>query len=146
MAQITKSSIHIDADPGTVLDVIAELEVYPEWAKDIKHVKVLVEDEGWADQAEFRLDAGVIKDTYVLDYVWDVEEDGTGVVSWTLMRASMLSVMDGSYTLTHDGEGTNVQYHLTVDTKVPMLGAVKRMAERGIVDSALKNLKRRVEG
>ena len=87
MADRTESSIDIAASPGEVLDVIADFESYPEWATEVKKVTVLTEEgDGWADQVEFTLDAGAIKDTYVLDYDWDVTKNGTGVVSWTLVR------------------------------------------------------------
>src|SRR5680860_1537041 len=98
-----------------------------------------------ADQVEFTLDAGAIKDTYVLEYDWDVAEDGTGVVSWTLVSAQVLKAMNGSYTLEASGTDTLVTYRLSVDVKIPMLGMLKRKAERVIIDTALKALKKRVE-
>jgi ribosome-associated toxin RatA of RatAB toxin-antitoxin module len=147
MADRTESSIVIDASPGDVLDVIADFESYPEWAGDVKQVRVLSEEgDGWADQVEFTLDAGAIKDTYVLDYDWDVVEDGTGVVSWALISATVLKTMNGSYTLAAEGDRTRVTYRLTVDVKIPMIGLLKRKAEKVIVDTALKGLKKRVEG
>jgi hypothetical protein len=36
-------------------------------------------------------------------------------------------------------------YRLAVDVKIPMLGMIKRKAEKVIVDTALKGLKERVE-
>ena len=147
MADRTESSIVIDASPGDVLDVIADFEAYPDWAGDVKQVRVLAEEgDGWADQVEFTLDAGAIKDTYVLDYDWDVVEDGTGVVTWTLVSATVLKTMNGSYTLAAEGDRTRVTYRLTVDVKIPMIGLLKRKAEKVIVDTALKGLKKRVEG
>ncbi len=147
MADSTESSIRINAEPNTVLDVIADLASYPQWATQVKAVTVLEEDDGgWPDQAEFHLDAGPIKDTYVLEYTWDVDEDGTGVISWTLVRANLLTVMDGSYTLRADAAATTVTYRLAVDIKLPLLGMVKRTAERVLVDTALKELKKRIEG
>jgi carbon monoxide dehydrogenase subunit G len=146
MAERTESSIDIDATPGAVLDVIADFDSYPSWAGEVKKVAVLSEDgDGWADQVEFTLDAGAIKDTYVLDYDWDVSEDGTGVVSWSLVSAQVLKAMNGSYTLRGDGDGTTVTYRLAVDVKIPMLGMLKRKAEKVIIDTALKELKKRVE-
>ena len=69
MADRTQSSIEIAAEPGDVLDVIADFERYPEWAHEVKSATLLTEDgDGWADQVEFRLDAGAIKDHYVLEY------------------------------------------------------------------------------
>ena len=88
---------------------------------------------------------GAIKDTYTLDYAWDIDETGVGVASWTLVSATMLKAMDGSYTLAAHGDGTEVTYELTVDVKVPMLGMLKRKAEKVIVDTALRDLKKRAE-
>ena len=148
MADRTESSIEISAPPGGVLDVIADFESYPQWATEVKKVQVLTEEgDGWADQVQFTLDAGAIKDTYVLDYEWDVHDDGTGVVSWTLVEASVLKAMNGSYTLAAKGDDeTTVTYRLAVDVKIPMLGMLKRKAEKVIIDTALKSLKKRVEG
>jgi len=38
-----------------------------------------------------------------------------------------------------------VTYNLTVDLTIPMLGMLKRKAEKVIMDTALKELKKRVE-
>jgi ribosome-associated toxin RatA of RatAB toxin-antitoxin module len=146
MADRTESTIVIDASPAEVLDVIADFEAYPDWAGEVKQVAVLTEEgDGWADQVEFTLDAGAIKDTYVLDYDWNVVEDGTGVVSWTLVSATVLRSLDGSYTIAADGERTKLTYRLAVDIKIPMLGLLKRKAEKVIIDTALSGLKKRVE-
>ncbi|MEO8827894.1 SRPBCC family protein [Lapillicoccus sp.] len=146
MADRTESSISIAAAPGAVLDVIADFSDYPKWAGEVKAVTVLSEEgDGWPDQVQFTLDAGVIKDTYVLDYEWDLADDGTGVVSWSLVKATVLKAMNGSYTLGSTGDGTTVTYRLAVDLTIPMLGMLKRKAEKVIVDTALKELKKRVE-
>ncbi|CCH73007.1 Cyclase/dehydrase [Nostocoides australiense Ben110] len=146
MADSTESSIIIEADPGAVIDVIADLEAYPEWAGEMKATEILAEDgDGWPDRVRITLDAGVIKDTYTLDYDWDIAEDGTGSVSWTLVEASVLKAMDGTYTLNAIDEGTRVDYELMVDLKIPVLGMLKRKAEKVIIETALKELKKRVE-
>ena len=147
MADRTESSIDIAATPGEVLDVIADFDSYPQWATEVKKVEVLTEEgDGWADRVQFTLDAGAIKDTYVLDYEWDVRENGTGVVSWQLVEATVLKAMNGSYTLAAKGrDETTVTYRLAVDVKIPMLGVLKRKAEKVIIGTALKELKKRVE-
>ncbi len=147
MADRTESSIVIEAPPGAVLDVIADFPSYPKWATEVKRTTVLSEEgDGWADQVEFVLDAGVIKDTYTLDYAWEVTKSGTGVVSWSLVKATVLKAMNGSYTLSKEGKATKVTYRLAVDLNIPMLGLLKRKAEKVVVDTALKELKKRVEG
>ncbi len=124
--------------------VIADFPAYPEWAGQVKKAEVLETGaDGRAARVRFVLDAGVISDEYVLGYDWD---DDAGV-SWRMVDAGrMLSGLTGSYRLTEDGGGTEVTYDLAVDLKVPMIGMIKRKAEKVIVDTALKGLKRRVEG
>ncbi len=144
MADQTESSIVINASPAAVMAVIADLPAYPEWSDGIKEVVVLTafEDDNRPADARFRLDSGVIKDVYELEYDWD----GDRRVTWTLTKGDMLTAMDGVYELADNGDGTTtVQYRLSVDVKIPMIGMIKRKAEKVIVDTALKGLKKRVE-
>lgn len=99
MADSTQSSIEIAASPGEVLDVVADFEQYPTWAKQVTSCTVVSEDgDGWADRVRFVLDAGAIKDRYVLEYDWDIDEDGVGSVSWSLVESDA-KAMNGTYTL-----------------------------------------------
>lgn len=144
MAEQTESSIVIDASPAAIMAVIADLPAYPEWSDGITKVVVLsvFEDDNRPADAHFSLSSGAIKDDYDLEYDWD----GDAKVSWTLTNGDMLTAMDGSYELTDNGDGsTTVNYRLAVDIKIPMIGMIKRKAERVIVDTALKGLKKRVE-
>ena len=89
----------------------------------------------------FVLDAGAVKDDYVLDYTWD----GDRRVDWTLVQGQMQKRQDGSYSLAESGGATTVTYSITIDLSIPMLGLIKRKAEKVILDTALKELKKRVE-
>lgn len=149
MADRTESSIVVDASPADVLAVIADFESYPQWTGAVKNASVLqTGPAGRARRVRFELDAGAIKDTYTLDYRWDVDPSSTGTVGWTLIEAEqVLKALDGSYTLDGPATGpTTVTYQLAVDVRVPMLGMLKRKAEKGIISTALKELKKRVEG
>ncbi|WP_168581314.1 SRPBCC family protein [Gephyromycinifex aptenodytis] len=147
MAERTESKIRIEAPPNDVLDVIADVESYPEWTKDMSQVRVLsLDEQDWPVEVEFTVAAGVISDTYVLRYVWDVQDDGTGTCSWTLKQARTLKAMDGAYVLSADGEATAVSYELGVELAVPLPGMMRRKAEKSIVSTALAGLKKRVEG
>ena len=57
----------------------------------------------------------------------------------------MLKALDGAYQLTAEGTGTQVRYSLGVDLRIPMLGMLRRKAEKAIIDAALNELKKRVE-
>jgi len=58
----------------------------------------------------------------------------------------ILKAMDGAYRLAARGTGTAVTYELSVEVKMPMLGMLRRKAEKTIIDTALKELKKRAEG
>ncbi|WP_267241185.1 SRPBCC family protein [Streptomyces sp. PR69] len=144
MAEHTSSSIEIAAAPADVMAVISDFARYPEWTGEVKQAEVLaVDDQGRADQVRLVLDAGAIKDDHTLAYTWHSPNQ----VSWTLVKSQMLRAIDGSYTLAPIGAGdrTEVTYQLTVDVKIPMLGMIKRKAEKVIIDRALDGLKQRVE-
>jgi ribosome-associated toxin RatA of RatAB toxin-antitoxin module len=123
--------------------VIADLASYPDWVNGIQEVEVLTEyEDGRPAEARFVLDSGAIKDRYTLEYTWD----GDDSVSWRLVAGDLLTAMDGEYRLSGSGATTEVAYLLAVDLKIPMIGLIKRKAEKVIVDTALKGLKARVEG
>ena len=147
MADSTQSSIVVAAPPEDVLDVIADFESYPQWTGAVREVEILEADQdGWADQVRYTLDAGAIRDTYTLAYTWDLYEDGTGTVSWNLVEGQVLKAMDGSYELVAVEGGTEVTYTLAVEVKMPMIGMLRRRAEKTIIDTALNELRKRVEG
>ncbi len=142
MAEQTTSTIVVNATPKDIMTVIADFAAYPEWADSMRETEVLSTDEaGRPKQVRFKVDAGAISDEYTLDYTWSRNE-----VTWTLVRAKMVKGMDGAYVLRDLGaEGTEVTYRLAVDVAIPMIGMLKRKAEKVIIDTALKGLKKRVE-
>lgn len=135
-------SITIDAGPSEVMAVIADFPNYPEWTGSVKKAEVVeLGPGGRARRVAFTLDAGIVRDEYELSYIWDGDEK----VEWDLTEGQMMRAQHGSYTLRPDGEGTHVTYSLSVDLIIPMLGLLKRKAERVVMDTALKELKKRVE-
>ncbi|BBZ76478.1 cyclase [Mycolicibacterium anyangense] len=144
MADKTAQTIYIDADPRTVMDVIADIGSYPQWVSEYKETEVLEADEqGYPLTARLHLDAAVLRDTMVLAYVWPADRTS---VRWSLVSSTLLKALDGAYILRPKGSGTEVTYELAVDLMIPMIGLLKRKAERRLTDTALKDLKKRVEG
>lgn len=143
MAEQTTSNIVVQADPAEIMNVIADFDAYPEWAQGVHRAEVVKPGaNGRAKEVFFELDAGPIKDEYTLGYDWN----GDRSVSWHLVDGKMLRGMDGTYLLENRGDGsTEVTYELAVDISIPMIGMLKRKAEKVIIDTALKGLKRRVE-
>lgn len=143
MAEQTTSSILIDADPATIMAVIADFDAYPSWVQGVKVADIVVPGDGdRPKQVYFELDTAPIRDQYTLGYDWY----GDDSVTWRLVEGRMLKAMDGTYQLDGRGSGsTEVTYRLAVDIAIPMIGMLKRKAEKVIIDNALKGLKRRVE-
>jgi uncharacterized membrane protein len=143
MSDQSTQSIVIDAPAADVMAVIADFDAYPQWVSAAKQVEVVEPgDDGRARRVHFVIDAGPVKDDYLLDYTWD----GDRKVSWTLVKGQMMKRQEGSYTLAENGDSTEVTYSITIDLSIPMLGMIKRKAEKVILDTALKELKKRVEG
>jgi hypothetical protein len=148
MADRTSSSITVAAGRATVMGVIADFAAYPDWAAGVRSAEVVEPGSGaGGDQTRprrvrFGLDAGIIRDSYVLAYDWD----GDAAVRWQLSEpGSMVTEMSGAYVLSDVGPGTHVSYELAVGTRLPMIGMMKRRAEKTIIDTALKGLKARAE-
>ncbi|MQA09416.1 MAG: cyclase [Pseudonocardiaceae bacterium] len=146
MADESTQSIVVNAPPERIMAVIANFDEYPEWANAVKQVEVLSEETVGevtrAKQVRLTLDAGPVKDVYTLEYDW--APDGL-MVSWHLVKGQMQKAQEGSYRLEPEGEQTTVTYTLAVQLAIPMIGLLRRKAEKVIMDIALKDLKRRVE-
>lgn len=142
MADKTSSTMTIDAPRRAIMAVIADFAAYPQWASGVRTAQSLTTGpDGRAERVRFTIDAGVIKDSYVLSYDWD----GDHAVRWQLAeRGASVSEMTGAYLLEESQNATKVTYELTVGLAIPMLGMLKRRAEKTIIDTALKGLRNRV--
>jgi len=86
----------------------------------------------------------VVQDEYTL--VYEYAED-LSRIQWRLAGPSKIQkAQDGSYDIEENPDGTStVTYTLAVELSIGMLGMFKRKAEKMIMDSALRDLKRQVE-
>jgi ribosome-associated toxin RatA of RatAB toxin-antitoxin module len=148
MTDRSTQSIVINAAPESIMDVIADFTGYPQWASAVKKADMIIPGAGdRAERVRFTMDAGLLKDVYVLDYVWSA--DGL-TVAWELIEGQLQKAQHGSYVLeplasAAAATSTKVTYSLAVDLAIPLIGMIKRRAEKVIMDTALKGLKRRVE-
>jgi ribosome-associated toxin RatA of RatAB toxin-antitoxin module len=142
MADQTSSTILVSAPPERVMGVISDFGAYPQWAQGVQVAEVRdTFPDGRAKDVYFEIEANPIKDAYTLTYDWH----GTDSVDWTLVSGKMLKKLDGSYLLRPAAEGTEVTYRLSAELGIPMIGMLRRKAEKVIIDTALKGLKQRVE-
>jgi polyketide cyclase/dehydrase/lipid transport protein len=145
MAETSTQSILIAAPRARIAEVICDFPRYPEWVSAVKRTEVLEEyEDGYASQVRFALDAGVLQDEYILAY--EYAED-ISRIEWHLAAPSRIQKAQiGSYDIEENPDGSStVTYTLSVELSIGMLGMFKRKAEKMIMDTALRELKRRVE-
>jgi ribosome-associated toxin RatA of RatAB toxin-antitoxin module len=142
MAEGTFSTLEIDATPEELYDVAADVAAYPEWASGVKEVDVLeVDGDGRVDRARFVLEGFVKEIEYVLRY----NHDRPNLLSWVAEESDDLEMLEGSYQFGPTDEGaTEVVYSLTVEPNFIIPGFIKRQAEKQIVSTALRGLRKRV--
>jgi ribosome-associated toxin RatA of RatAB toxin-antitoxin module len=125
------------------MGTIADVEAYPQWISGLDGAEAHgLDDDGRPLSATFHGNLGLVKDSYTVDYDWSDTE-----VSWWLTKGEAIKDLHGTYTCTDQGDGTTlVEYRLDVELAIPVVSMLRRRGEKMIVDSALKGLKRRVEG
>ena len=144
MADATSSSITIAAPPERVMAVIADFAAYPEWAEQINTVEVL------APGADGPRRAGALHDgrrarsrTRTRWTTRGRPTAGRSAGPWSRGRSRRRRT--ARTRLAGRADSTTVTYSLAVDLNIPMIGMLRRKAEKVIIDTALKGLKRRVE-
>jgi uncharacterized membrane protein len=140
----TVQRIEVSADPQHIYEIALDLEAYPDWISGMKEVEIVEEDEfGRPVRVDFRADAMIKEISYTLLYSYEMENG----FSWTAEPGSDIKAMDGSYEFNELEDGsTEVLYALRVDTAFSVPGFLRRQAEKQIVSSALRGLKKRAEG
>lgn len=141
MPEGTFSTLEIDAPPEALYDVAADVASYPEWAIGVKEVEVLELDEsGRVNRARFVLEGFVKEIEYILEYT----HDRPNVLSWVAEASDDLKMLEGSYQFTSLDDATEVVYSLAVEPNFTVPGFLRRQAERQIVNTALRGLRKRV--
>lgn len=140
MAITQTRDVTIEATPEEIMDVLVDLESLTEWSPNHQKVEVLERDErGRPTKSRQVVKVVGVSDDQVLDYT--IEDDG---VSWTLVSSKQQRAQEGRYTLTPNGNATDVHFELTVDPVVPLPGFLVKKGANGLMDTATKGLRKRV--
>jgi hypothetical protein len=145
VADHANESMTIKADPATIMSVIADFPTYPDWAGPVRRIEVLEDGNdatgGRAKQVRFHVEIMGLTDVYTNEYAWD----GDHRVDWTMIQGRSQKSQVGTYELTPVGDMTNVTYDLTVEIAIPVPGLIRRRIQAKVVDTALRDLKKRCE-
>lgn len=142
MAHQGTSTIHIAASPEELMAIVSDLEAYPEWLTDVKHVEVLShDDDGLPTASTMLVDVTIREVRYTLDYEYeDVER-----MSWVSRPGGDIKHIEGSYEFEPDDDGTMVTYTLAIEPGFPVPGFLLKRAAKHITGQALDGLKHRAE-
>lgn len=143
MIEGTVERVEVSAEPQHVFEVALDLESYVEWAGGVKSVKVTSEDEyGRPTTADFVVDAMIKEISYTLEYDYGYDNG----FAWAAIPNDDLKSLEGRYEFnTLDDGGCEVVYALKVDPAFTVPGFLRRQAEKQIVGTALRGLKKRAE-
>jgi len=140
MAITEARDVTIEASPDEIMNVLVDLESLTEWSSAHQKVEVLERDEeGHPTKSRQVVKIVGVSDEQVLDYT--VHDDG---VSWTLVSSKQQRAQEGRYTLTPNGDKTDVRFELTVDPAVPLPGFLIKKGAKGLMDTATDGLRKRV--
>jgi len=139
----TVQRVEVSAEPQHVYEVALDLEAYPEWAGGIKSVTITAQDDhGRPAKADFVVDGMVKEIAYTLVYDYD-QDNG---FAWEAIPNADIRSLKGQYEFNALGDGEcEVVYALKVDPAFTVPGFLRRQAEKQIVGTALRGLKKRAE-
>jgi carbon monoxide dehydrogenase subunit G len=144
MAEQTSGEIEIKATPDEVLEVILDFDAYPTWANGVKKCEVTKKDsKGRPSEVYMEVGSMGFGSKQTLKYSYKAKNTG---LSWASTKAEgAVKSIAGAYGLEETDDGTRVSYSTTMELAMPLPGMIKRQAERMIIDTALKGLKKQVE-
>jgi ribosome-associated toxin RatA of RatAB toxin-antitoxin module len=125
------------ATPREVYDVVVDFPSYPRLFPELKEARVLSRT-GNVARVEFRAHM-VLPIRYVLDLT--CEADGSlPTVDWTYVEGEIVTSSVGSWRFTAEGDGTAVDYTVSLDVRAPLPGFVLRKVTDGLVSASLPNM------
>lgn len=115
--------------------MVTDFAAYPRLFPEIKSTRV-VQTNGAAVRVEFRAQI-VLPIRYVLDLVCDPDR---WTVDWTFVEGEIVTDSVGGWVFTQEGEGTAIDYRVSLEVKAPVPGFVLRRVTDGLVAASLPNM------
>jgi uncharacterized membrane protein len=135
--------IVIDAPPQACFDALTAYETFTDWQDAVKSCEVITrDDKGRGKEVDFEVDAKVKTVHYRLSYSYEEPH----WIGWDYLEGDIKEI-DGEYTFEDRGDGTTLAtYSLVLDLGSWMPGRLGRLVGEQVMQGALEDLKRRVEG
>jgi ribosome-associated toxin RatA of RatAB toxin-antitoxin module len=126
------------ATPREVYDVVVDFPAYPRLFPELKESRV-VSRTGPVARVEFRA-LMVLPIRYVLDLTCSGEGAAPLTVDWTYVEGEVVTSSVGGWRFSPEGDGTAVEYTVSLDVRAPLPGFVLRKVTDGLVTASLPNM------
>jgi ribosome-associated toxin RatA of RatAB toxin-antitoxin module len=123
------------ATPRQVYDVVVDFPAYPRLFPEIKEARVL-STNGPVVRVEFRAQI-VLPIRYVLDLTCSGPDAAPPTISWTYVEGEIVTNSAGGWRFTPAGDGTDVEYNVSLDVKAPLPGFMLRKVTDGLVSASI---------
>jgi ribosome-associated toxin RatA of RatAB toxin-antitoxin module len=140
-------SVVVDTSVEAIMDALLDFESYPEWMSGIVEITVLKRDKKKrGTQVGYVIDAMVIKPKYTLSYAYKENRIEIGYVEGDLEDCNSWYEFEPL-----DEDRTEVTYHYEVSYSIPkalrnpMTKRLLKTVDKRVMNSALKDLKKRAE-
>ena len=142
-AKRAERQVAIGGSPQECFDAITDYESFPDWQRAVKDVEVRSRDRaGRGKRVGFEIDAKLRSVRYTLDYSYEPPHH----IEWSYVEGDPKAV-DGELSLEDGDDGaTLATYSLRIDPGVWLPGPVVKLLTDQVMQGALDDLKRRVEG
>ncbi|HEY4395688.1 MAG TPA: SRPBCC family protein [Polyangia bacterium] len=129
------------ARPQDVYGVVTDFGAYPGLFPEIKGTRIIEAGAPGPDgksviRVEFRAQV-VLPVRYVLDLVCD---PAAHTVEWTYVEGEIVTNSVGGWRFAAEGEGTTMDYRVSLDVKAPVPGFVLRKVTDGLVSASIPSM------
>jgi ribosome-associated toxin RatA of RatAB toxin-antitoxin module len=121
--------------PRQVYDIVVDFPAYPRLFSEIKEARVL-STNGPVVRVEFRAQI-VLPIRYVLDLTCSGPDASPPTVTWTYVEGEIVTNSSGGWRFTPSGDGTDVEYNVSLDVKAPLPGFMLRKVTDGLVSASI---------
>lgn len=140
MADTGSATIDVAATPDRIMEVVTDIESYPDWMSAFKEASVIeTDDEGRPKRAKFEVDARIKVVNYTLEYTYTDNS-----IAWKSVEGNVKQI-EGSYSFEANGDETKVTYEYAIDPGFAVPGFLRKQGVKMMVSGALNDLKKRAE-
>jgi len=133
----------VEASPAVSFGAVAELERWPEWARDLERVEILSRD-GDGRPGRVRMVADLFGKEFdaIVDFTYDPER---AAIAFGLVEARKLASLQGSFRFEAATGGSAMNFRLVMALVKPKAARIERMVSRKIDTYLSRDLRRHIE-